>query len=161
MTTVARTAKASAAPKVFISASLQDSLFVRRLVGHLREHGYVPWAAADEVEIGDDLRQRIGEALATADCVLVVFSENSAKSAWVRYEADAALIREVTDHTVVIPIVLGDVGDARLPAYFRNRLYIRLPFQYTPDHLAPLIAALDRVAKQRRQPQKTDEGLRQ
>lgn len=75
-----------------------------------------------------------------------------------RYEADAALIREVTDHTVVIPIVLGDVGDARLPAYFRNRLYIRLPFEYTAAHLAPLIAALDRVAKQRRQAQKTDKG---
>lgn len=152
MTPVARTAKASAAPKVFISASLQDRLFVHRLVGHLREHGYVPWAAADEVEIGDDLRQRIGEALATADCVLVVFSENSEGSNWVRYEADAALIREVTDHTVVIPIVLGDVGDARLPPYFRNRAYIRLPFEYTADDLAPLIRALARVAKHRRQP---------
>ncbi|HEY2289214.1 MAG TPA: SIR2 family protein [Thermoanaerobaculia bacterium] len=155
-TSVALTAKQSTAPAVFVSASMKDSEIVRRLTGFLRERGFVPWAAADEIQAGDDLRQRISEALAAADCVIVLFSAHSAESAWVRYEAEAAMVREVTGQTAVLPVVVGDFGDADLPAYFRNRSYLRLPHQFTSDDLQPLLAALTRITRERSRPGESD-----
>ncbi len=146
ITSVAAAAKQTAAPKIFISASMKDVQLVRRLTSVLREHGYLPWAAADEGEPGDDMRQRIGEALASADCVLVLFSPRSMESAWVRYEAEAAVVREVTGQTVVLPIVLGD---ADVPAYFRNRLYLRLPVEFSSNDLQPILSALARIGTER------------
>jgi hypothetical protein len=145
-TSVASPAARTSRPRVFISAPMKDSHLVRRLAGILLEHGYVTWSAAQEPEVGDDLRQKIGEALSSADCVLVVFSVNTFESAWVRYEAEAAMVREATGKTIVIPVVVGDLGDAALPPYFRNRLHLRIRSEFDEHDLAPLFAALERLA---------------
>ncbi len=150
-TDVAVRARHSRAPMVFISASMKDYATVRRLAHFLREHGYVPWAAAEEAEAGADLKQRIGEALAAADCVIVIFSAHSAESYWVHYEAEAATVREVTGQTVVLPLILGDINDFALPSYLRHKVYMRLPWEFADADLEPLLTTMKRIVSQQRQ----------
>lgn len=150
-TAVALRARHSRAPKVFISASMKDYAIARRLISFLREQGYVPWAAAEELEAGADLRQKIGEALAAADCVIVIFSAHSAQSYWVQYEVEAATVREATGQTVVLPVLLDDVGEFVLPSYMRHKTYIRLPQEFSSIDLQPLLTVMSRVASVQRQ----------
>ena len=53
---------------------------------------------------GDVLRERINEGIEQANYFLVVLSENSLKSSWVKFELNSAMIREIEErHVRVIP----------------------------------------------------------
>ena len=134
---------------LFISYAMDDALPVRLIVEQLRSSGYVTWVAEAQLKLGDDLQQRISEAIAAADVVIVVYSERSLKSRWVKYESELAIVREVEKRTVVVPVVLGDVTP---PPYLRDRLYLRLNREFTAADLAPLLATLRRIAEERRRP---------
>jgi len=146
-TDVGRTAADTTSLKVFVSHSLHDAPIVQRVVAFLREHGYVPWTASEELVPGDDIRQRISEAIAAADAFMVIFSEKSIESPWVQYETEAAVVREVDRRTVVVPIVLDDVMP---PAFLRTRLFLRLDRSFEPAALTPLLRTLERIRTERK-----------
>ena len=146
-TEVGQVAGATKKPNVFISHSARDVDIVKRIATFLRDQGYAPWMATDELLPGDDLRQRISEAIATADAFIVVFSENSADSPWVRYETENAVVREVEKRTVVVPIVIDDVIP---PMFLRDRLFLRLDRNFEITALSPLLRTLERIRAARK-----------
>jgi hypothetical protein len=148
MTEVSRVARTSVRLKIFISYSMQDSEAVSRLSAILTDQGYLPWTAGTDLLPGDDLRQRISEALSNSDVVMIVFSPYSIESQWVRYETEVAIVREVEKRTVVMPIVIGDVMP---PVFLRDRLFLRLSPAFSSADLAPVLRALAKIESERRQ----------
>jgi len=93
----------------FISYSSKDEMLARRLHDDLQEQGVRCWFAPEDLKIGEEFRPRIDEAIDTQDKLLLLLSEHSIASTWVKAEVEAALEKE--DHQkrgVLFPIRLDD-----------------------------------------------------
>jgi hypothetical protein len=150
-TEVAKVADSTERLNIFISYAMADAPSVRRIAEQLRVHGYIPWMAEADLLPGDEIRQKISEAISAADAVIVVYSARSLESSWVRYESELAIVREVEKRTVVVPVVLGDAAP---PPYLQSRLFLRLNVPFASEDLAPLIRSLQQIAAERRQRRK-------
>ena len=91
----------------FISYSHEDEEFTKRLHADLQDKGVRTWYAPEDLKIGDKSRSIIDKAIRIYDKLLVVLSENSVGSDWVKYEVDKALTREIkAGRTILFPIRL-------------------------------------------------------
>ncbi|HXP83830.1 MAG TPA: toll/interleukin-1 receptor domain-containing protein [Bryobacteraceae bacterium] len=93
----------------FISYSTKDQEFADRLYADLQNRGVRCWFAPEDLKIGDPFRQRIEEAIRIHDRLLLILSENSVQSDWVREEVESCLEREHREkQTVLFPVRLDD-----------------------------------------------------
>lgn len=93
----------------FISHSTKDKDFAERLYTDLQNKGVRCWFAPEDMKIGDEIRQRIDETIRVYDKLLLILSENSINSAWVKKEVETAFEKESrNNHTVLFPIRLDD-----------------------------------------------------
>jgi hypothetical protein len=93
----------------FISHSSEDQGFVGQFYSDLRLQDIRCWCAPEDLKIGDPFRQRIDESIRVHDKLLVILSEHSVESPWVRDEVEAALERErIENRLVLFPIRLDD-----------------------------------------------------
>jgi hypothetical protein len=90
---------------VFLSYSSRDREFVTRLADELRRAGIEVWLDEAELRVGDNLL-RIENGIRTSRCLLLAWSNASAKSPWVARELEAA--RRIGGIRI-LPIVLDDV----------------------------------------------------
>jgi tetratricopeptide (TPR) repeat protein len=97
---------------IFISYASQDRDRVLPLVTALKARGWSVWWDR-EIVPGARFEARIEDALAQARCVVVVWTETSVASDWVRAEALEGLGRHV-----LVPLTLDPV---RLPLSFRHQ----------------------------------------
>ena len=74
---------------IFISYSKQDEALAEQLAGLLQEIGFTVWWDADLVP-AEEFRDSIRRQIEAARAVIVIWSTNSAKSAFVIDEADVA-----------------------------------------------------------------------
>src|SRR5271155_2948456 len=79
-----------AAPTVFISYSHLDKLVARRLLRELTAHGIKAWLDERELRVGAALTSSIRAQIEGADALLVIGSQASADSKWVRQEIEVA-----------------------------------------------------------------------
>lgn len=70
----------------FISYSHKDEEFAQRLYGRMRQEGLRVWYAPEEMKGGEKLHEQINEAIQFHDRLLLVLSENSLGSEWVKTE---------------------------------------------------------------------------
>ena len=99
-------------PDVFLSYAREDRERARVLARALESHGWSVWWDRKLVA-GEAFDEAIERQLATADSVVVLWSEHSIGSEWVRNEASAASERDV-----LVPALLDDV---KQPLEFRHR----------------------------------------
>ncbi len=93
----------------FISYSSKDNDFAQRLYADLQREHIRCWFAPEDLSIGDKFRSCIDEAILVYDKLLLVLSDNSARSAWVESEVEAALEKERRQkHLVLFPIRLDE-----------------------------------------------------
>ena len=78
----------------FISYSTKDQEFADRLHADLQSKGVRCWLASEDLKTGDRFRDRIDESIPVHDKLLLVLSEHSVKSPWVRTEVESAFERE-------------------------------------------------------------------
>jgi hypothetical protein len=90
-------------PDLFISYAREDRNRVRPLADALAAHGWSVWWDR-QIQAGRTFDEVIAEALATARCVLVVWSKDSIGSSWVREEAEEGSRRKI-----LIPVLIDDV----------------------------------------------------
>ena len=110
---------------VFISYSAADKGFVTRLFDSLRREGISIWIDEGEILPGDRIREKINQGILDSRYLLIVLSQNSVKSNWVRIELDSAMIREIEDSAVVvIPLLIGGIEKTEIPLDLRGKLYV-------------------------------------
>jgi TolB-like protein/tetratricopeptide (TPR) repeat protein len=119
---------------VFLSYFRNDELRARALVSALEGHGFSVWWDG-LIDGGSAYADRIQEALSAADAVVVLWSEQSARSHWVRDEATFA-----RDNNRLVP---ASIDGTRAPLGFRQIQSIDLSdWNEQPD--APEFEALCR-----------------
>lgn len=103
---------------VFVSHNKADKEFARSLGSLLSLGGADVWFDEWEVRAGDSIPGKLNEGLETFDTFVLIWSEDAARSDWVRRELEVAIVRGVHDgSTRVIPVRLDD---ADLPALLRH-----------------------------------------
>jgi len=105
----------------FISHSATDYKFAERLYTDLQEVGVRCWLDSKQLKVGDHWRVEIDRAVRSLDKVLLVLSEASIGSGWVKREIDVALEREArSSRTILFPIRVDDsvMGAALLERRF-------------------------------------------
>lgn len=91
----------------FLSYSTQDQEFAEKLYADLQARGVRCWFAPQDVRSGLKLHEQINEAIELADRVLLVLSDASMRSEWVKTEIGRARQRELIERNqVLFPISL-------------------------------------------------------
>ena len=93
----------------FISYSSKDDEFAKRLYNDLQANNVRCWLACEDMKIGDKIRLTIEESIRLHDKLLLILSEQSVKSKWVRHEVEKALDLEIErEKTVLFPVRVDD-----------------------------------------------------
>jgi len=105
----------------FISHSTKDKRFVRKLAADLVASGVKVWLDEQRILVGDSVPEKIAQGLAESDFFLIVVSQNSVGSSWVKKELSSALVHEIERRKVtVLPIKLDD---SPMPDSIKDKLY--------------------------------------
>ena len=94
-------------PRVFLSHSKKDILFIQRLCDDLRRCQVEPWLDEYEIRHGHPWLDAIFEdGMPACDAVIAYFTRNSITSAVVRKEIDVGTLRKLSDsHIAFLPYV--------------------------------------------------------
>jgi hypothetical protein len=92
---------------LFISYSTQDQAFAERLHADLQANGVRCWYAPDDMPGGKKVHEEIEAAIRMHDKLLLILSEHSMASKWVKTEMRRARKREIEENRrVLFPICL-------------------------------------------------------
>jgi hypothetical protein len=93
----------------FISYSTQDQEFAERLHADLQAKGVRCWFAPHDIKGGRKIYEQIDEAIRLHDKLLLILSEHSMSSEWVKTEIAKARKRETKeDKRVLFPVRLAE-----------------------------------------------------
>ena len=127
------------APQLFLSYSSNDKTWVSELAEDLNLCGVDVWFDAWELRVGDDLHERISDAVEKSKFVAVVVTKHFSESKWIRGEVHQALSREKGGNcTVVLPLLAQDVS---VPPLLATKKFLDFHRNYfgSLTHLAALI----------------------
>lgn len=128
-------------PSVFLSHSSRDKRFVRKLAQGLRAYDIEVWLDEVDLAIGQPLRKRLQEAIATKDHVVVVLSTHAMASSWVREEIRIAEeVERQGDRSILLPVVIDDVPEEDLRAALGDRVHA--DFRLASDFETSLVTLL-------------------
>jgi len=109
--------------KTFISHAHQDKWFADQIVTLLDQLGVKSWYDTVELFIGDNLLQKIHEGLADCSHLIVILSNHSINSKWVKEELGSFYTEYVSGKKMkVYPFLLEDIGE-QMPLFLRKYLY--------------------------------------
>jgi tetratricopeptide (TPR) repeat protein len=130
-------------PRVFVSHSSEDKRFVQRLVEDLKSRGLPVWLDEVELEAGNSIIEKISKGLRDTDYLVIVLSQASVQSLWVRAELNAALMRQFSGKgTIVLPAI---IEDCEIPALLQDRKYADFRRSYE-EGLQTLLSVLEHEA---------------
>jgi hypothetical protein len=93
----------------FISYSTEDQAFAERIHADLQNKGVRCWFAPHKMKGGEKIHEQIDEAIRMYDRLLLILSEHSMKSRWVKTEIANARKKELAQgRKVLFPIRLVD-----------------------------------------------------
>jgi hypothetical protein len=93
----------------FISYSHKDEAFAKRLHERMRENHLRVWFAPEDIQGGKKLHEQIDQAIRVFDKLLLVLSQNSMQSEWVKTELYKTRQREIRENRrILFPIRLVD-----------------------------------------------------
>ncbi len=101
--------------KVFISHSSQDHEFVLLLANRLKNDAFDVWIDEWELKIGDSIVDKINKGIESSSAFIIVLSENTIDSHWVKKEVNASLMRQLTSRKIHILPILLDIKASLLP----------------------------------------------
>lgn len=96
---------------IFISYSREDKPKAEKIARALEEHGWSVWWDR-KIPVGKSFDKIIEEQLSCAKCVMVLWSNHSIHSNWVKEEANEGQIRNI-----LAPVMIEDI---RIPLGFRR-----------------------------------------
>ena len=129
-------------PHLFLSHSSKDKVWVHQLAEDLNLCGVDVWFDSWELRVGDDLHERIADAIAKSRFVAVVVTKSFSGSKWIQGEVHQALSREKAgNETVVLPLLADDVS---VPPVLSTKKHLDFHTEYFRSlvHLAALVHGL-------------------
>lgn len=125
--------------KLFLCHASADKPFVRQVRNDLANAGHSIWMDEFEIAVGDSIVQKINQATATADALILFVSQASAASDWVAREWNSALARMLSGASVrVLPAM---IEECEVPAILADIKYADFRESYSRG-LADLLSAL-------------------
>ena len=124
---------------IFLSHSSKDRFIIEPLARDLMQCGVKVWLDEAELELGDSLIERIGDAIAEIDYLGVVLTKNSVKSEWVKREVEIAINFEINQRKVKVLPLLFD--SCKIPVFLSTKVYADFKKNY-PIALKKLIKKL-------------------
>ena len=116
--------KKTRSPSIFLSHSSIDKPFVIDLARRLEKFGVKVWIDEAEIEIGDSLIEKIGNAVVENDYVVAIISHNSINSKWVKKELEIAMTKEIEHkRVIVLPLLIEKIEDKDMPPFLIDKLY--------------------------------------
>ncbi len=110
--------------RVFLSHNWNDRGIARKLAKDLNDRGIGTWLDEAEIKIGDSLIEKIRAGIDTVEYLLVLLSDASVNSEWVKKEVDIAMNQEIEGKKVkVLPVLLESCD---LPGFLKGKLYADL-----------------------------------
>ena len=76
--------------RVFVSYAYADSERVKQIRDYLEMKGFFVSEPETTVRIGDDISKAVDNAVQSSDCIILVLSQQSASSEWVKKEIEKA-----------------------------------------------------------------------
>lgn len=124
---------------VFLSHSSKDKKFIRRLAADLESHGIGVWLDEQQIHVGDSINDKISQGLADSDYLLIVLSEDSVNSEWVKKELNSMMMQEIQAKKVkVLPIKLSN---CTIPYLLADKKYADFMVSYA-DGLKEVLRAV-------------------
>lgn len=126
--------------KIFISHSMKDSAFVEKIYCGLIDNKHEIVTFDSKYSVGDNMSAAIANALKNIDFFIVIVTNNSISSDWVRYEINISKgYYGESGKPKIIPVVIGNV---ELHGILVNHLAIRIDNE---DQIDELIGKLNNV----------------
>lgn len=126
-------------PRVFISYSSQDKSFVDKLYDDLRPFKIFVWYDRWEIAVGDSIVDKISEGLETSVTLIIVLSQASVSSRWVKEELNTIIMRRMSDSDIRILPVL--IESCEIPSLLKHIRYADFRDSYE-EGLANLFDAI-------------------
>jgi hypothetical protein len=102
-------------PRVFISHSSSDKSFAERVSTALRNSEINPWIDKEQVLVGDDVLEKLGQGLRTMDLLVFIVSKKALRSRWVDRELKFAARREIEEKAILIlPFIIDSTPSSVL-----------------------------------------------
>lgn len=121
----------------FISYSSKDEEFAKRLHADLQARGVRVWFAPEDIKGGRKLHEQIPEAIRLYDKLLLVLSENSMQSEWVKTEIRHARKDEAREkRRKLFPISLVEfnkIGEWEAPDDTAKDMAVEVREYFIPD----------------------------
>jgi TIR domain len=107
--------------RVFISHASSDKPFAERVATALRNNAVNPWFDKEQIRVGDDVLERLGDGLRTMDLLVLIVSKRSLRSRWVDRELKFAVRREIEERKILIlPFIIDSTQSNELPWYLHH-----------------------------------------
>lgn len=106
--------------KLFISHSHKDNEFVLKLTKELEKSGFLVWID-DHLEGGVEFPEKIRNELLNSDYILILLSEHSINSKWVKRE----IAFSDSQNKALVPIMIGQFDMAKIPLELAGRQVTR------------------------------------
>ena len=128
---------------IFISHNHKDKEVARKLSTDLIKAGHSVWIDEQEILIGDSIINRISEGLLKVDYVIVLLSNNSLNSVWVKKEIDISLNYELERKNVfILPVLIENVN---IPPFLQGKYYANITDKsYYEFELNKIIKSVER-----------------
>lgn len=126
--------------RIFISYTSSDEKFANKLAADLSTYTSDIFYAKWNIKVGDSIVDKINLGLEKHDNIVVILSNSSIQSEWVKRELNSSLMRHLRDKTIkILPIL---IEDCRIPPLFNDILYADFRTDYNKG-LASLLSAFE------------------
>jgi TIR domain len=107
--------------RVFVSHASSDKSFAERVAIALRNSALIPWIDKEQVLVGDDVLEKLGEGLRTMDFLAFIVSKKALQSRWVDRELKFAARREIEEKQILIlPFIIDSTSSSEMPWYLQH-----------------------------------------
>jgi TIR domain len=114
-------------PSVFLSHNHKDKPAVRQVARRLMEHGIKVWIDEAEMNVGDNIFEKLSIVTKEVDYLIVFISKNSIGSNWVKAELEMAMRDEWDNNSLkVLEIRLDDTPLPDTMRYLKTKMYCNL-----------------------------------